>query len=206
MVLRASGPFRSHARRTRPPRHHLGRDGRPGRPARHRPDGAECDAGGGQRPFLGPRASRPPGGTPAVPGTRTSALPPCRTAARVLPSSIGTNASRCRGASAPSARSTRRSGRPRADGGRIGYNNIICTVSGCWGRILWKRTNFGIPNEINAVRFPWPPSSWERGRLARSALPCSSFVAARAGGTPALPGGTPRGTPDTAPTLPQQQA
>jgi len=63
------------------------------------------------------------------------------------------NASRCRGASAPSVRSTRRAGRPRGDGGRIRYDNTICTVSGCWGQIQSKRTNFGIPNEINAVRF-----------------------------------------------------
>src|SRR5260370_8834690 len=49
--------------------------------------------------------------------------------------------------------STRRARRLRADGGRIRYNNTICTVSGCWGRILAKRTNFGIPNKINAVRF-----------------------------------------------------
>src|SRR5258708_35015095 len=39
-------------------------------------------------------------------------------------------------------------------GGRIRYNNTICPVSGCCGGILAKRTNFGIPNEINAVRFP----------------------------------------------------
>jgi len=30
---------------TRPPRHHIGRDGRPRRPARHRPDGADRHAG-----------------------------------------------------------------------------------------------------------------------------------------------------------------
>jgi hypothetical protein len=37
---------------------------------------------------------------------------------------------------------------------RLRYNYTICTVYGCWGRIFAKRTNFGIPNEINAVRFP----------------------------------------------------
>ena len=42
------------------------------------------------------------------------------------------------------------------------YNNTICTVLGYWGRILAKRTNFGIPNEINVVRVPRPP--YARGR------------------------------------------
>jgi hypothetical protein len=44
--------------------------------------------------------------------------------------------------------STGRAGRPRSNGSRIWYYNTICA------QILWKRTNFGIPNEINAVRFP----------------------------------------------------
>src|ERR1700719_2957921 len=33
----------------------------------------------------------------------------------------------------------------------LGYKN---TTKSCWRRILSKRTNFGIPNKINAVRFP----------------------------------------------------
>ena len=68
----------------------------------------------------------------------------------------------CRGASAPSASSTRRAGRLYADGGRIRYDSTICAVSGCLGRIFAKRTNFGIPNEINAVRF-FPPRRSESG-------------------------------------------
>src|SRR5262249_483975 len=49
-------------------------------------------------------------------------------------------------------------------------------TSSVWRRILWKRTNFGIPNEINAVRFPYRRDP------------------------------APLGTPLCAPTLPQRQA
>src|SRR5258708_27966678 len=68
--------------------------------------------------------------------------------ARGSVSSIGTNASRCRGASAPSARSTRRAGRLHADGGRIRYDSTICTVSGCLGVNFYK-----IQNEL-ILEFP----------------------------------------------------
>jgi hypothetical protein len=49
----------------------------------------------------------------------------------------------------------------------------LCTVSGCWGRILWKRTNFEIPNEINAVRrrrVPGPSAICVIAPAARLAL------------------------------------
>src|SRR5215470_7610022 len=45
-------------------------------------------------------------------------------------------------------------GKLHADSGRVRYNKTISTVSGGWRRIYAKRTNFGILNEINAVRFP----------------------------------------------------
>jgi hypothetical protein len=70
------------------------------------------------------------------------------------PGSKGTNASRCRGASAPSARSTLRAGRLHAAGGEEGTIILYVRYRTVRRRIRSKRTNFGIPNEINTARSP----------------------------------------------------